>query len=77
MPLTDEDPYAMDFDTPALSAARVAGIGRYSLSRYPQGAWEFSDGMLGSTGKGPIRAFIHWLAWRREYRSKPPGYWAK
>lgn len=72
-----EDPFAMDFDTAALGAARVAGIGRYSLSHYPQGAWEFSDGSLSATGKGPICAFIRWLAWRREYNSKPAGYWAE
>ena len=53
-----------------------SGHWRYRLSRYPEGAWEFSDGMLGATGRGPIRAFIRWLRWRREYKSKPPGHWA-
>ncbi len=54
-----------------------SGHWRYRLSRYPAGAWEFSDGALGSTGRGPVRAFIHFLRWRREYHSKPPGYWAE
>ena len=71
------DPFEMDFDTAVtLAAVRVATFGRYSLSRYPQGAWEFSDSALGSTGRGPVRAFIRWVRWRREYNSKPPGYWA-
>ncbi len=72
-----DDPYDMEFDTPALAAARVVEFGRYSLSRYPQGAWEFSDGSLGATGRGPIRAFLHWRRWQRDYHAKPLNYWAQ
>ena len=64
-------------DQPHEGPKRIVEVGRYHLSRYREGAWEFSDGMLGATRKGPVRAFFGWLSWRREYRSKPPGYWAE
>ncbi len=61
---------------------RIWRIGRYRIERYPiltdgTRPWGFSDGMLGVTRGGPFRAFFHWLWWRREYNSKPPGYWAE
>ena len=55
----------------------ILKMGRYTLSRYPEGAWDFSDHSLGATGRGPIRATINFFKWRREFRSKPPGYWAQ
>ena len=67
-------------DTPAPSAGPtpVLSLGRYTLGRYDKfGAFEVSDGSLGATGKGPIRALLRFLRWRREYHSKPPGYWAQ
>ncbi len=69
---------AHDTPPPSAGPTPVLSLGRYTLGRYDKfGAFEFSDGRLGATGKGPIRAFIRWLRWRRDYHSKPPGYWAQ
>ena len=49
-------------------------VSYYRIGRYRAWHWEISDGMLGSSGRTPIGAFLNYLRWKREYRRNPRKY---
>jgi len=47
---------------------------RYKLGFYRWNWWEFSNRMLGSAGRTPISAFLHWHQWKKDYESNPSAF---